>query len=152
VGASEWAACYGHRRYIVPIGATAPHAAAMLETIKTDFETNDNLAGDFPEIAYPIRKLEGINNRSAGQVLSGTRTRIKWTEKRIILPTVMVLSGETGQPVLWSVLHGNPLRSVIQSVFERNSITIQAFFYIGQVLGQDFHHYYVSDVELKEIA
>ena len=59
---------------------------------------------------------------------------------------------ESGQPVLWSVLHGNPLRSVIQSVFERNSITIQAFFYIGQVLGQDFHHYYVSDVELKEIA
>jgi hypothetical protein len=59
---------------------------------------------------------------------------------------------ETGQPVLWSVLHGNPLRSVIQSVFERNSITIQAFFYIGQVLGQDFHHYYVSDVGLKEIA
>jgi hypothetical protein len=100
VGASEWAACYGHRRYIVPIGATAPHAAAMLETIKTDFETNDNLAGDFPEVTYPIRKLEGINNRSAGQVLSGTRTRIKWTEKRVILPTVMVLSGETGQPVL----------------------------------------------------
>ena len=59
---------------------------------------------------------------------------------------------ESGQPVLWSVLHGNPLRSVIQSVFERNSITIQAFFYIGQVLGQDFHHYYVSDVGLKEIA
>jgi hypothetical protein len=59
---------------------------------------------------------------------------------------------ETGQPVLWSVLHGNPLRSVIQSVFERNSITIQAFFYIGQVLGQDFHHYYVSDVGLKEIV
>jgi hypothetical protein len=59
---------------------------------------------------------------------------------------------ETGQPVLWSVLHGNPLRSVIQSVFERNSITVSAFFYIGQVLGQDFHHYYVSDVGLKEIA
>ena len=59
---------------------------------------------------------------------------------------------ETGQPVLWSVLHGNPLRSVIQSVFERNSITVNAFFYIGQVLGQDFHHYYVSDVSLKEIA
>jgi len=59
---------------------------------------------------------------------------------------------ESGQPVLWSVLHGNPLRSVIQSVFERNSITVNANFYIGQVLGQDFHHYYVGDVELREIT
>jgi hypothetical protein len=59
---------------------------------------------------------------------------------------------QSGQPVLWSVLHGNPLRSVIQSVFERNSITVNANFYIGQVLGQDFHHYYVGDVELREIA
>jgi hypothetical protein len=59
---------------------------------------------------------------------------------------------ESKQPVLWSVLHGNPLRSVIQSVFERNSITVNANFYVGQVLGQDFHHYYVSDVELQEIA
>jgi|688.fasta_scaffold25397_5 hypothetical protein len=89
VAAAEWAACYGHRRYVVPIGATAPHAAAMLETIKTDFETREELLADFPEICYPVRKLEGINNRAAGQVLSGVRTRIKWTEKRIVLPTVM---------------------------------------------------------------
>ena len=57
-----------------------------------------------------------------------------------------------GQPVLWSVLHGNPLRSVIESVFERNRVTVDAHFYIGQVLGQDFYHYYIAQVGLKEIA
>lgn len=96
VAATEWAACYGHRRYIVPIGATAPHAAAMLETIKTDLETREELLADFPEICYPVRKLEGINNRTAGQVLNGVRTRIKWTEKRIVLPTVCT-RGEDGK-------------------------------------------------------
>jgi hypothetical protein len=59
---------------------------------------------------------------------------------------------ELNQPVLWTVLHGNPLHSVLKSLFERNSITIEAFFYTGQVLGQDFYHYYVTEVAVKEIA
>jgi len=90
VGATEWAACYGHRRYIVPIGATSAHGEALLETVKTDFESRPLFLADFPEICYPIGKLEGINNRSAGQVLDGTRTRIRWTGKRIVLPTVVI--------------------------------------------------------------
>jgi hypothetical protein len=90
VGATEWAACYAHRRYIVPIGATSAHGEALLETIKTDFESRPLLLADFPEICYPIGKLEGINNRSAGQVLDGTRTRIRWTGKRVVLPTVKI--------------------------------------------------------------
>jgi hypothetical protein len=59
---------------------------------------------------------------------------------------------DLNQPVLWTVLHGNPLHSVLKSLFERNSITIEAFFYTGQVLGQDFYHYYVTEVAVKEIS
>lgn len=94
ITAVEWAASYGHRRFPVAVGATGPHADRLLETIKTDFEVNELLAADFPEICYPIRKLEGINNRSAGQVLNGERTRIRWTRSRLVLPTVRYESGE----------------------------------------------------------
>ncbi len=94
VCAVEWAVSYGHRRYIVPIGATAPHAEAILETIKTDFESNPDIAADFPEICYPIAKLDGINNRAPGQMLDGHRTRIRWTGKRVVLPTVRDANGQ----------------------------------------------------------
>jgi hypothetical protein len=106
IGATEWAACYGHRRYIVPIGATAAHAEAMLETIKTDFESNELLAADFPEICYPVSRLEGINNRTAGQMLGGVRTRIRWTGKRIVLPTVELPKTESTMTIRDAVSGG----------------------------------------------
>jgi hypothetical protein len=57
-----------------------------------------------------------------------------------------------GQPVMWSVLNGNPLRSVVDSLFVQSQITVSAYFYVGQVRGQDFHHYYMSDVAIERIA
>lgn len=88
IGATIWAMVYGHRRFIVPVCATGPKAEQFLESIKTIVETNARLSKVFPEVCYPIERLEGINNRVAGQTLSGERTRIKWTGKRLILPTV----------------------------------------------------------------
>jgi hypothetical protein len=95
VPASEWAASYGHRRFVVPIGATGPHAQQMLQTIRLDFETNDLLFEDFPEICYPIRKLDGINNRASGQMSAGERTRIKLTDKFLQLPSIREGDGWT---------------------------------------------------------
>jgi hypothetical protein len=88
VWATIWAVAYGHRQFIVAVGATKPLAETMLDAIKASIETNETLAGDFPEIAHPIRMLDGINNRSAGQLLDGVRTRIKWTGSRLVFPTV----------------------------------------------------------------
>ena len=88
VGATLWAALGGHRRFIVAVGATKPLAEGMLDSIKSAIETNDVLAGDFPEAAVPVRKLDGINNRSAGQLLDGKRTRIKWTGSRLVFASV----------------------------------------------------------------
>lgn len=88
IGATIWAMVYGHRKFIVPVCATGPAAERFLESVKTIIETNTRLARVFPEVCFPIAALEGINNRTAGQVLDGERTRIKWTGKRVILPTV----------------------------------------------------------------
>jgi hypothetical protein len=57
-----------------------------------------------------------------------------------------------GQPVMWSVLNGNPLRSVVDSLFVRSQITVSAYFRTGQVAGQDFYHYYMTDVAVEGIA
>lgn len=83
-----WSVLIGAREFVCLIGADESHAEGMLESIKTEFEGNDLLLGDFPEAVYPVRRLEGINNRADGQLLDGKPTRIEWTAKRIVLPTV----------------------------------------------------------------
>lgn len=87
VGA-EWATINGYRRFVELLGSTEGAAELLLENIKAGIETNDLLAEDYPEVCYPIRCLQGINNRANGQTLEGERTRIEWTQKSIVLPTI----------------------------------------------------------------
>jgi phage terminase large subunit GpA len=82
-----WSVLYGHRQFPVLIGATKDAADESLDTIKTEIETNDLLMEDFPEVCYPIRRIEESINRSQGQLYNGKRTRITWGE-RIVLPTI----------------------------------------------------------------
>ena len=86
--AAIWAMAYGHREFIVLIGASEGAALEMLDSVKTELEVNEHIAEDFPETVYPIAKLEGISNRCAGQLYKGERTRISWTASEIVLPTI----------------------------------------------------------------
>jgi hypothetical protein len=86
--AAIWAMAYGHREFIVIIGASEGAALEMLDSIKTELEVNEHLQEDFPEMVYPIARLEGIANRCAGQLYKGERTRIAWTASEIVLPTI----------------------------------------------------------------
>lgn len=93
-----WAHAYGHRKFVV-LGAAEQEAADELaEEYRTIWETSDDLLADFPEIAYPIRQLEGTNNRAAAQTLAGRRTFIRWSGSKLRLPTV------TDSPASGSVL------------------------------------------------
>lgn len=83
-----WALLYGHRRFVALIAASEEAATDLLDDIKAEIETNSALAEDFPEVCHPIRSLDGIVNRSAGQLVNGERTRIEWTAKRLVLPTI----------------------------------------------------------------
>ena len=60
----------------------------MLESIKTELDRNDLLLEDFPEVVYPIQCLDGIANRCSGQLYQGQRTRIGWTAREVVLPTI----------------------------------------------------------------
>jgi len=82
-----WAACYGHKRFIPIIGANQTRATDNLDSIKGIFES-DLLFADFPEICYPIQKLEGINQRSHGQLYKGEPTHIEWSADYLVLPMI----------------------------------------------------------------
>lgn len=88
LAAAEFAILYGHRHFVVLVGSTEEAACDLLDHVKADLETNDLLLEDFPEVVYPVRCLEGITHRIQGQLLEGEQTRIGWTQKELVLPTV----------------------------------------------------------------
>ncbi len=83
-----WAALYGLRDFIALIGASEAHATEMLQSLKRELDGNELLAADFPEVCYPIAKLEGMALRCHGQTYRGERTHIGWTTAELVLPTI----------------------------------------------------------------
>jgi hypothetical protein len=83
-----WSQIYRHHLFAMLLGATDEKAQKCLLAIKTELRFNPQLADDFPEVCYPIYRLEGINQRAKGQLLDGAPTNIVWTDNEIVLPTV----------------------------------------------------------------
>lgn len=79
---------YGWRRFVGLVGATEAHARRSLKKIKRELERNDLLLADFPEVCYPIRKLERNPIRARMQTYRGNPTLMEWTEESLILPTI----------------------------------------------------------------
>lgn len=86
--AAVWSMLCGYRSFIVLIGASEKHATEIMESLKTELETNDLLAEDFPEAIHAIRKLDGIAHRAGGQLYQGKHTHIGWTADELILPDI----------------------------------------------------------------
>jgi hypothetical protein len=82
------AVLYGLQRFAVLAQATQPLAAKSLKKIKRELETNPRLQADFPEVCYPIARLERIHHRANGQTLDGQPTLMEWTAEGVTLPTV----------------------------------------------------------------
>lgn len=83
-----WALLFGHRSFIVLVGAETPKAEQMLESIKVELETNELLLGDFPEVCYPIVSLDRIAQRVRGQTCQGEPTYMTWSAGDLVLPTI----------------------------------------------------------------
>lgn len=86
MAAALWSMLKGRHRYVVVVGATADHAAGMLESIQSHLETNDLLAQDFPEVCLPIRKLDGVKQRRL--LHEGKPVDIELGRDRIVLPRI----------------------------------------------------------------
>lgn len=97
-----WATAYGHRKWLVYVGAKMEDAVGKLENIKHEWETNELLLEDFPEIAAPIRALERSPQRAKGQRIlvppppgaaeddegEAYFSFIKWGSEEVVYPTV----------------------------------------------------------------
>jgi len=86
--ATQWALSYGHRRFVVLIGANNEFGTQLLEQVLLDYETNPVLLDLFPEICVPLRALEGIRNRCKGQTVNGEPTNQLFRTRLWRLPTV----------------------------------------------------------------
>lgn len=97
-----WAALYGHRRYIVLFGHKQKASRSLLQDIKTEIETNDLLAEDFPEVCLAVRAFEGKHQCAKSQTYHGERTMGEWSTDRVVLPNVAPEGVRT--PGGWNVI------------------------------------------------
>lgn len=86
--AALWAISYAHCRYVFCVGANAPRAEDTLASIQTFVRFLPRYGEDFPEIAYPVRRLEGIARRANGQLYGNEPTMLEWSAERLVFPTV----------------------------------------------------------------
>ncbi len=88
IAAALWALVHGLQQFVAIIGADENHARRMLESLALELETNDALLADYPEVCYPLRRLERIHQRARGQLHHGQPTRIVRTANELVLPTI----------------------------------------------------------------
>lgn len=88
IGTASWALRNGHRKFIPLIAANKKFAVNLLRMLKTSLRTNDLIAQDYPEVCYPIQKLEGKSQRCGTQTCGGKPTLMVWSTDEIMLPTI----------------------------------------------------------------
>jgi hypothetical protein len=88
IWACLWAMLYGHKDFVMLIGADQAIASAMLDSIKSHLEMNPLLLDDFPAACLPIKALDGISARANGQTCEGESTELEWKVDRLTLPWI----------------------------------------------------------------
>lgn len=87
-----WNICYNKKKFIVLISDTYSQAADLLSAIKDEFEENEKLQMDFPEV-YPLPNIK----QSGAIFVNG---KIRWTEGMILTGNkVKVVCKGTGSKV-----------------------------------------------------
>ena len=83
-----WAMLYGYRKFVVVVGATAIHAKEIYKSVLTEIETNGELLVDFPEVCYPIWRLNCSYIRAKTQHVQGKHTRITINSDSLVFPYI----------------------------------------------------------------
>lgn len=92
-GAMIWAAVYGHRRYLVAIGATDAAAAHLIKDILANIQGEMFLA-DFPEYTIPFMAIEGRPQRCGSQTYKGKVTGVGQKVDVLVLPSLLGGKGD----------------------------------------------------------
>lgn len=83
-----WCLLKGILRFPLIVAATRADAANILANIKRQFEVNERLIEQYPEVCAPIVALEGAPQRANMQLVDGERTRLIWAADRVVFPAV----------------------------------------------------------------
>lgn len=86
--ALSWAVTCGWQQCALIVGSSQPKAEELLSGIRQEWETNDLLFEDFPEVCYPFRSLEGKVARCKSQTSNGEQTKIHMCKNQLTLPSV----------------------------------------------------------------
>jgi len=88
-GAMLWAASYGHRKFMVLIASDQDKGNNGIGNIQAVVEGQcPRFCEAFPEIAYPVERMEGRNQRAQAQHMAGYPTNMTWKADKIVLPTI----------------------------------------------------------------
>jgi hypothetical protein len=94
-----WGSAYAHRKFMYFVGSTQEKAQQTLELIKMYWYRSPDLQQDFPEIAWPIQRLENRFHLASGQTYQGNPTYVDWGSSLVKFPSLL-LSREDAQEYL----------------------------------------------------
>lgn len=92
-----YASAYGLRKFIVFVGADHDASEELLESIRKEWERNELLAADFPEVSAALDHAEGIPARLRFQMYRPTPetpdedchpTNAQWTGSELVYPWI----------------------------------------------------------------
>ena len=116
--AAIWAILYGHRRFVVIIGASIAAAKKSLKTIKRILARSPQFLADFPAVAVGIQALKGVSQRAAAQTYNHVPTDIEWGAEQITLPTLRGDDGELLDPACGGILAATGVGGAIRGANE----------------------------------
>lgn len=117
-----WGLSTGRIKYGVAIAASGPLAAKIIRDIWDICENGDDYAADYPEVSFPIRALEGMFQRAAGQTYNGTRTQIRKTHEEIRLPIIEGAASSGG--IIIAKGAGSALRGLVDGSFRPDYVLL----------------------------
>jgi len=88
IRAALWALFTGSRRFVVMVAAAEKLAEKMIAVMRSELQFNELLFADFPEVCYPIRKLENEPRKQARQTYRDVNTMIRFAADELVLPTI----------------------------------------------------------------
>lgn len=88
--ATIWGTAHGWKSFPFIVGSSAPKATQTLEFIRTYWFRSLELRQDFPEIAYPVERLENRYHLARGQTFNGHPTFIEWGSESLTYPSLIL--------------------------------------------------------------
>lgn len=88
-----WGALYGHKSHQLLLFSSKLHQVDGIESIKGQLYTNKCLLQYFPQIIYPLTKLEQRSTKCKGQTYKGKPTLSQWNISSVTFPSISGADG-----------------------------------------------------------